>query len=391
MDSPLLGVYNPISLNIKYGEDNYLFTDKKEKYLDTYSGIAVNILGHRHPVIDQAIQTQSQKYLHLSNVFESSVQNDLAKQLINKTHMSKVFFSNSGTEANEAALKIVRKWGHSIHPNKKEIIAVNQAFHGRSSAGMALSNPRETLKEFAPLLGSINHVKFNDINHLKEQVSENTCAIFLELIYGSGGLDHLTHEFLAQVSLLAKQYHFLIVVDEIQTGLYRTGPFLATFDTPLNPDIVTLAKGIGGGLPLGATLVNEKLKNILVPGDHGSTFGGNPLACALGDAILNHMDQAFLDKVNDAIIYLNHQMKTLKHMYPLTIKQLKGKGFMRGIEVGEYAAYIQQEALKHHVLFNTVQNTTLRLLPALTFNKTHIDQMVNVLRIIIDPLEKRLS
>ncbi len=389
MDSPLLGVYNPIPLKIEYANDNYLYT-KKEKYLDTYSGIAVNILGHRHPVIDKTLQNQGKKFLHLSNVFEASVQKDLAEQLILKTQMSKVFFSNSGTEANEAALKIARKWGHAINSNKKDIIAINNAFHGRTSAGMALSNPSHTLKEFAPLLGAIHHVGFNDIKHLKKQVNENTCAIFLELLYGSGGLDKLSYEFLMEVKTLAKQYNFLIIVDEIQTGLYRTGPFLASFDSPLEADIITLAKGIGGGLPLGATLVSEKLKHTLNKGDHGSTFGGNPLACALGDAILSHMDDAFLEDLNEAIQYLDEQLNALKDLFPRTIKRLKGKGFMRGIDVGKHANLIQTEALKHNVLFNTVQQTTIRLLPALTFNKTHIDQMIKVLKTIISPLEQHV-
>lgn len=388
MANPLLDVYSPLPLKIAYGKENYLYTNDCEKYLDTYSGIAVNILGHQHPALNDALTSQASQFLHLSNSFETDNHKRLAQTLIEHSNASKVFFSNSGTEANEAALKLVRKWGNAISANKTDIISVTGSFHGRSSAGMALSGSLASRANFKPTLEGISHVAFNDSTALKSMVNENTCAIFLELVYGSGGLGMLSDAFLNTVQTLAKAHNVLIVVDEIQTGLYRTGPFLAYQDTTLKPDIITLAKGIGGGLPLGATLIHERIQAVLRQGDHGSTFGGNPLAVALGNALIDVIDDPlFQQNVKTLMTYLDEALKDLQSRYPNIIHALKGKGFMRGIDVAQHAHYIKETALKNHVLINIVQGTTIRLLPALTFSKANIDELITVLDKILNTIE----
>ncbi|MBM6838238.1 aminotransferase class III-fold pyridoxal phosphate-dependent enzyme, partial [Clostridium saudiense] len=263
-----------------------IYDKDNNKYLDMYSGISVNNLGYDKGVAT-AIKKQVDKYIHLSNYFVSEPTVNLAKLLVDNSFAAKVYFSNSGTEANEGALKLCRKYGRSISADKFEILSALNSFHGRTCGGLTLTGQEKYQRDFKPLLSGVNYFEFNNIESLRKSVNKNTCAVFLEIIQGEGGIIEVSQEFINEVVRLSKIYNFLIVIDEIQTGIGRSGDLFAFEKYNFNPDIVTLAKSIGGGLPLGAILVSERLEKVLKIGDHGSTFGGNPVACAAGEFILD--------------------------------------------------------------------------------------------------------
>ncbi len=378
--SHLLNVYATLDLDLSHGEGNTLYTKDGHAYLDTFSGIAVNTLGHRHPALDKALIDHSGRFLHVSNFFRTDAQETLAKKLCDLSFAEKVFFANSGTEANEAALKLVRKWGRSIDEKKTRILSVESAFHGRSSGGMALTGNPEKRKAFEPTLPGIDHVPFNDTDALEEMFDGSVCAIFLELIYGSSGIYTLSEAFLKKVDELSKRHNALVVIDEVQTGLRRTGPFFAYEKKPVEPDLVTLAKGLGGGLPLGAMLVSPRLTHVLGPGDHGTTFGGNPLACALGVAVLDAInEEGFVGNLNEAMAYLNNAIHDLGERYPDIIREIRGEGFMLGIDVGAHAKAMQEHAQTQGVLLNVTAGSVIRLLPSLTFSTREIDALRDAL------------
>jgi len=373
----ILNVYNRLDLEIVKGEGAYLFDINGERYLDMFSGIAVNALGHNNEAIKEAIIKQINTYIHLSNYFASPSVVNLAKLLVENSFASKVFFSNSGTEANEAALKAAKKYGNSINVNKNEFITFKNSFHGRTLGGLSLTGQDKYKKMFEPILPGITHIEINHINELQNQVSDKTCAIFLEMIQGEGGVIELTQDYMNEVLRLSKVHDFLIVVDEIQTGLCRTGDLFAYERFNFTPDIVTIAKSLGGGLPLGAMLVSDKLENIFQKGEHGSTFGGNPLAAAVGVEILQTITtERFKQTIKDKGNYLIAQLKILQNKYPTVIKEIRGRGFIIGIETGVYATRIKDEAFKKNLLLNITSSTVVRLLPPLNISKNEIDEFL---------------
>lgn len=382
--SHILDVVLPSEIDVDYGKGSYLIDKQGKKYLDSFSGIAVNALGHNHPAMLKTLNKHASRYLHLSNVFRTDTQEKLAKQLVDHTGAKKVFFTNSGTEANEAAIKLVRKRGNAIHPDKIRIVSVRDAFHGRSSGGMALSGHASKHKAFKPILPNIDHVHKNDGKHLTSLMDDSVCAIFLELIHGSSGIHVLENNFLQLVMTLAKKYDALIVVDEVQTGFMRTGTMFYYEQTPIKPDIITLAKAIGGGLPLGAMLVNEAYINVLKPGEHGTTFGGNPLACGLGSTFIETITtQPFKQTLDESIAYLDKILTQLQNDYPAIIKEIRGIGFMRGIEVRVDAEKLQKKALENGLILNLISGNVIRLLPALTFSKNDIETFNQIMRLTI--------
>lgn len=381
----LMNTYRRLPINLTYGRGSYLYDDSNQAYLDMFSGIAVNALGHNHEKINQAILTQSQKFLHVSNVFLTQPQATLAEKLVNISGMSKVFFSNSGTEAIEAALKIARKWGKTINPSKTDVVAFSSGFHGRSSAGMALSFNPVYKTPFTPLLPGIIHTPFNDSEALIQAVNDNVCAIFLEVIQGEGGVLPIDKDFVNTIHQLAKKYDILVVIDEIQTGLLRTGKYFSYQLHDMNPDIVTLAKAVGGGLPLGATLVNDKMSHILTYGEHGSTFGGNPLACALGNVVLDEiMTPLFQKHVHDQADYLLKALLKLQENYSTMIKDVRGAGYMIGVELDDACAtHIKESFLSHHVLVNVTRGNVLRLLPPLNIEREDLVLFIETFELIL--------
>lgn len=379
----ILNTYNRINLNIDRGEGVYLYDDKGDKYLDMYSGIAVNNLGHDKEIASR-IMNQASKYIHLSNYFINESTVNLAKLLVENTFASKVFFTNSGTEAIEASIKMCKKFGKKYSEEKYQILSSYNSFHGRTCGGLSLTGQEKYQADFRPLIPGVEHFEYNNINSLKEKVNDNTCAVFLELIQGEGGVVEATQEFIETLVDLSKKYNFLIVIDEIQTGIGRTGNLLASEKYNFTPHIVTLAKSLGGGIPLGAMLVHEELENVLKPGDHGTTFGGNPVACTAGEYVLEKIvNSNLLSEVKEKEVFLLNELQKLKVKYPSIINDLRGRGLMIGIEVGEYADIIKETAFNKKLLLNVTNKTVVRLLPALNIKKEELQEFLKLFEDIL--------
>ena len=377
--SALLDVVTPLELELDHAQGNRLYDRQGKAYLDTFSGIAVNALGHQHEAIVNALHTQASAHLHVSNFFRTRPQEQLAQTLLDHTGMAKAFFTNSGTEATEAAIKLARKYGRQSAPSKTKIISIEGAFHGRSTGAMALSGFAQTHEAFTPLMGETLRVPREDLKALEAAFSEDVCAVVLELIYGSSGIYVLSDVFLTEIHRLAKKHQALVIVDEVQTGIFRTGSMVYVSQTPIEADVLLLAKAIGGGLPLGAMLVREPFINVLKPGDHGTTFGGNPLACALGEAVMETvLDATFQHHLCETMSYLHETLTQLWKTYPDKIKDLRGRGFMLGLELYEDAIPVRAQAQALGVLLNVTSKTVIRLLPSLIFTKAEVDELISV-------------
>lgn len=376
----ILNLYQRLDLTIVRGEGAYLFDDNGKAYLDMFSGIAVNSLGHGNEKVKAAIMAQMDQYMHLSNYFPSEPVVSLAKCLVDNSFASKVFFTNSGTEANEAAIKLARKYGRSRNSDKIELLSFHGSFHGRTIGGMSLTGQAKYKESFGQTLPYVNHVLFDDISDLSNKVSDMTCAFFLEMVQGEGGIQTVSEAFIEQLVILAEKHDFLIVVDEIQTGLGRTGDLFAYQHYAFTPHIVTLAKSLGGGLPLGAMLIAPSLDTVLVPGDHGTTFGGNPVACAAGTAVLDIMiANGFLDEVKIKSTYLIEKLNQLALAHPDTILDIRGRGLMLGIEMADnHANDIKTSALNEGLLLNVTSGNVIRLLPPLTISYAEIDAFLAI-------------
>ena len=376
----ILNLYNRLNLEIERAEGVYLYDKYNNKYLDMYSGISVNNLGYDKGIAT-AIKNQVDKYIHLSNYFVSEPTVNLAKLLVDNSFATKVYFSNSGTEANEGALKLCRKYGRSISEDKVEILSALNSFHGRTCGGLTLTGQEKYQKDFKPLVSGVNYFEFNNIESLRERVNQNTCAVFLEIIQGEGGIVEVSQKFINELVHLSKTYNFLIVIDEIQTGIGRSGDLFAFEKYNFKPDIVTLAKSIGGGLPLGAILVNEKLEEVLKIGDHGSTFGGNPVACAAGEFVLDKVvNTNLLDEVKEKSKYILDELEKIKKDFPTLIKEIRGRGMMIGIDVGENAMAIRDNAINSNLLLNVTNKTVIRLLPPLCITYNEINEFLEKFR-----------
>ncbi len=374
----VLNTYKRIPVEIEKGQGGYVWDVNGKKYLDFFSGIAVLHLGHNHKELSKRIKDQIDKYMHLSNYFASEPVVALAKKLVDNTFATKVFFTNSGTESNEGALKMAVKWGREINKDKIEVVSSLNSFHGRSTGGLALTGQPEKQEPFSGLLPKVKHFDYNSIESLKKVVNENTCAIFLEAIQGEGGIVELDKNFVNELNKLKKEFNFLVIMDEIQAGLGRTTRELLAFEAyGVEADIATLAKGIGGGLPLGAILVGEKVEGTFTFGDHGTTFGGNPVACAGGNYILELMtDKIFMDKVAENADYLREKVEGLRDKYNHIIKEVRGRGFMLGLEMGSYAEKVRVEGLEKGMLLNVTAKSVLRLIPRIDIPKEEIDEFL---------------
>ena len=376
----VLNVYNRMDLHIVHGEGSYLYDEGGRAYLDMFSGIAVNNLGHGNKAVKAAVLAQMDRYFHLSNFFPSAPVVALAKLLVENSFASKVFFSNSGTEANEAAIKMARKLGRSKCEEKTELLSFHGSFHGRTLGGMTLTGQDKYKENFKPVLPGVNHVAFNDIQDLNAKISDKTCAFFIEIIQGEGGISEVSEAFIEALVALSQKHDFLIIVDEIQTGLGRAGDLFAYEKYAFTPHIVTLAKSLGGGLPIGAMLVAPELESVLLPGDHGSTFGGNPVACAAGTAVMEILTvDGFLKEVKSKGIYLLDRLNEIALAHPESIVEVRGRGLILGIEMtGDLANHIKKEALDKGLLLNVTRGNVIRLLPPLTISFGEIDTFLNL-------------
>ena len=365
--------YSRIPIEITHGEGVHLYDKHGNRYLDMFAGLAVNALGYSHPRILQAINDQCTKYIHLSNYYLQESQIRLAELLLQASNYSKVFFCNSGTEGIEGAIKIVRRWGKLN--GKTKIISFTNAYHGRTLGALSLMDRQKYREGYDPFLPDCSVIPFNSVPDLKKSVSDLTAAVFLEYIQGEAGVIPAETSFLAELQALRDQYNFLIVADEIQSGLGRTGKFFAFEHYHIIPDIVIVAKSLGGGLPLGAILGNDRVNNIFEPGTHGSTFGGNPVACAAGivvlDELLNH---GLMENAMTMGNILQAKLLKLHEEYPTIITVVRGKGLMLGVELSCDCTPIRLGLLEKKILVNCTGNNVLRLLPPLTITREHINE-----------------
>ncbi len=381
-DQYFLPVFKRLPVEVDRGEGVYLIDRSGKRYLDFLSGIGVNALGYSHPAVLQAMEKQMHRNLHLSNYFVQDVQIELAERLIRYSGMARLFFTNSGTEAVEGALKIVKKWANQH--GKSEIICFEGAFHGRTIGALSVTAQEKYQKSFQPLLPGIQHIPYNNVEKLRETVTEKTAAVVLEFVQGEGGVVPATPEFVAELASLREKFHFLIIADEIQAGIGRTGYFFSYEHYGIRPDIVTSAKALGGGMPLGAFLVSEPLVNVLVRGEHGTTFGGNPVSCAAGIAVVDElMENGLLGHVKEVGEYFSAQLRELQKKYPEKIKEVRGRGLMQAMVINEEGYPYVLKGIENGLIFNATATNVLRFLPPLIVTKAEIDTAVEVLSTVL--------
>lgn len=378
----LLNVYSRYNVIFEKGKGAYIYDDKGNEYLDFVSGISVNCLGHASPVITKALTEQSEKLVHISNLYYSRPQLDLAEKLTGNSEMEKVFFTNSGTEAVELAIKIARKYGGNISKDKTEIIYMTDSFHGRSTGSLAITGQRKYQEPFEPLIPNVTECRFNDVEDLRKKINENTAAIILEPVQGESGLEAASYEFMEMIKELSYKYNALVIFDEIQCGMGRMGTLFAYEQFSLVPDVITIAKSLGGGVPIGACLTRGKANDVLVPGDHGSTYGGNPLVCAVGNAILTELiDNRLLENVTEMGKYAQKKLEELKNKVDF-IETIKGKGLLLGIKLDEakvLAKDFVSDALENGLLLVGAGNNVVRFFPPFNVTAEEIDKSIVIL------------
>ena len=379
--SSILGTYARKNISFKEGKGCYLFSDNGEKYLDFVQGIAVNVLGHCHEHLVNAIKQQSSKLWHVSNVFVIPEQEKLGKKLTENTFADFVCFQNSGSEATEASIKIARKYFHKIgKPEKNRIITFKGAFHGRTLAALfAANNPKHT-EGFGPKVEGFDQIPFADHEAVKKAINKNTAAIMIETIMGEGGIKVVPDFCLKGLREICDEKEILLILDEVQSGIGRTGNFFAFESSGISPDIVPIAKGIGGGFPLGACLVSKKVSVGMTPGTHGSTFGGNPLAMSVGNAVLDVvLEKDFLKQVREKSKYFYDGLSNLKKNYPKIISEVRGVGFMLGLKLLPDNNEFLERLMDNKMLAVKASENVIRLFPPLTVEKKEIDEALNKL------------
>lgn len=374
----LITAYSPLPISFTHGKGVWLYDEQGHAYLDTFSGIAVCGLGHAHPDVTNTIQQQAAQLIHTSNAFLIKQQTALAEKLTYLTGMEQAFFSNSGAEANEAAIKLARLYGHKKGKENPSIIVMEHAFHGRTMATLTASGSRKVQAGFEPLVPGFIRAPFNDINALQTIAAncQDVVAIMLEPIQGEGGILVADEAYLKKVATLCKENDWLLILDEVQTGNGRTGKLFAYMDMGIIPDILTTAKGLGNGMPIGACLMRDKALDLFKPSNHGSTFGGNPLACATALTVLEVIERDKLcEQVAKNSITLKEALITQLGQHP-HVRSIRGKGYMLGIELDRPAHDIKKLGLEQGLLLNVTADTIIRLLPPLIMTVDELNQLV---------------
>jgi acetylornithine/N-succinyldiaminopimelate aminotransferase len=379
--SAILETYARRPLSFSHGKGCYLYSTSNEKYLDFVSGIAVNALGHCHSHLVEVIQNQAEKLWHVSNAFEIPEQEKLAKRLVDNTFADHVVFMNSGAEATEASIKIARKYFYEKgQAHKNRIITFKGAFHGRTLASLFAANNSDHIKGFGPKVDGFDQVSFGDHEGLKKAINENTAAIMVESILGEGGIKVIPSECLIGLRKICDEKNLLLILDEVQCGIGRTGKFLAFEWSGINPDIVPIAKAIGGGFPIGACLVNKKAGSGMKPGSHGSTFGGNPLAMSVGNAVLDIiLQKGFLSNVIALGEYFEGELLKIKEKFPNIIEDIRGKGLLKGVKLKVDNLTFMNLLFENKLLVVKASENVIRLLPPLTVNKSEIDEAISII------------
>lgn len=373
----ILNTYTRLPLEVVRAEGCYVWDSEGTRYLDLLGGIAVNVLGHSHPKVISAIEEQIKKYMHVSNFFYQKPQVELAEKLLELTGLSKVFFGNSGAETTEGSLKLARKWG--AEHQKHKIISFKGGFHGRTYGALSLMDKPLYKDNMGPFLAGIEIIEYNDTDALQNNIDANTAAVFIEVIQGEGGLKYISEEFCATLMELKNKYDFLICVDEVQSGIWRTGEFCAYQNYDMDVDIVWLAKGLGGGLPLGAIITSERLDNTFLSGQHGTTFGGNAVSCAAGLAQLNEIDETFQNDIKKNSKFLEEGLHTLREKYPNYIDSVVGMGYMIGLDLTFEAKKLRDLLFDQHIITNSTSGNILRLVPPLILTKAELQYFLEEL------------
>ena len=373
--------YNRKKLSFKRGKGSYLYTNQGSKYLDFCSGIAVVSLGHSNPNLIKALNKQAKKIWHVSNAFTIPEGEELAKKLVKKTFADFVMFQNSGTEATEAAIKAARKYFYSIgKPNKNRILCVKNSFHGRTIAAIYASGSKKMTEGFGPKVDGFDHFSFGDHKNLKKSINNKTAAIMVEPIMGEGGIKVIPDWCLKELRKLCNKKNILLILDEVQCGIGRTGDFFAFEKSKVKPDIVPIAKGIGGGFPIGAVLMTKKVAKAMGPGSHGSTFGGNPLAMKIGSTVMDIIGKKnFLDNVKKNSYYFHKELNKLKEKYPRLIKEVRGRGFLIGLQLHKDQTNFIKKLMKNKLLTIRAAENVIRILPPLNVKRKEINLALKII------------
>ena len=382
-DNNYLPVFNRYKIVLDRGEGAYLYDLNGKKYIDFLAGIAVNVLGHGYKPLVEAISKQAAKLLHVSNLYYTEPQANAAAKLVKLSGLDRVFFANSGAEANEGAIKIARKFAHQIDAEKSQIITAWDSFHGRTLATLTATGQPHYHEGLEPLPGGFDYVHFNDIDELAEKISDKTCAVMLETIQGEGGVFTPKNNYLQKVRELCDKHGALLILDEIQSGMGRSGKFFAYEKYGVKPDIVTLAKGLAGGVPIGAFICTEKVAQAFHAGDHGTTFGGNPLACAAANVVLDTIpEEKFLSHVEEVGNYFKNKLIGLQKKYPEQISEVRGEGLILGVQLSnpkKSGVEIVNECMKRGAIINCTVGTVLRFIPPLIITNEQVDEVINIL------------
>ncbi|MBR6013876.1 MAG: acetylornithine transaminase [Selenomonadaceae bacterium] len=382
-DKNYLPVFNRYKIVLDRGEGVYLYDVTGKKYIDFLAGIAVNVLGHNYKPLVDAISEQAAKVIHVSNLYYTEPQASAAEKLVKLSGLDRAFFANSGAEANEGAIKIARKFAKSFSEDKVQIITAWHSFHGRTLATLTATGQPKYHKGFEPLPGGFDYVHYNDIDELEQKISDKTCAVMLETIQGEGGVYPPKNNYLQKVRELCDKHNALLIFDEIQAGIGRSGKFFAYEKYNVKPDIVTLAKGLAGGVPIGAFICTEKVANAFHAGDHGTTFGGNPLACAAANVVLDTVpNEKFLSDVEEVGNYFKNKLVELQKKYPEQISEIRGEGLILGVQLSnpkKSGVEIVNECMKRGAIINCTVGTVLRFIPPLIITKEHVDEVVKIL------------
>ena len=378
--SALANNYKRKNLSFAKGKGSFLITSNGKKYLDFVQGIAVNSLGHSNKKLISAINHQSKKLWHVSNAFKIPEGELLAKRLVKRSFADSVIFQNSGAEATEAAIKVARRYFYSIgKTHKNRIICIKNSFHGRTIAAIHASGSKKMTEGFGPKVQGFDHFEFGNHNKLKKLINKNTAAIMIETIMGEGGIKVIPNWCIRGIRDLCNKKGILLILDEVQCGIGRSGKFFAFEYAKVKPDIVPIAKGIGGGFPIGAVLMTKKISSAMVPGTHGSTFGGNPLAMVVGNAVLDQINKNLLNHVKKMSKYFINNLKNLKKKYPKIIKEIRGVGLLIGIQLFEDQTNFINKLMENKLLTIRASENVIRILPPLNVKKTEINLALKII------------
>ena len=373
-------VFARYDIVLDHGEGTYLFDTNNKKYIDFLAGIAVNVVGHNYPPLVEAIANQAKKLIHCSNLYYTQVQVEAAEKLKALSGLDKVFFANSGAEANEGAIKLARKYTTAIDPEKIQIISAVHSFHGRTIATLTATGQEKYHEGFGPLPEGFDYVTYNKIDELEAKMSDKTCAVMLEAIQGEGGVNVPDEDYLQKVRTLCDKYNAVLIFDEVQCGMGRTGTFFGCQQFNVKPDIATLAKGLAGGVPIGAFVATNKVAAAFHAGDHGSTFGGNPLACAASCVVLDELlNGNLMENVKEVGAYFKEKLSAYLEKYPTLIKEVRGRGLILGMELTRPGREIANECLEYGAIINCTAGNVLRFIPALNITKAHVDELIAIL------------